>query len=52
MNPLTQIFQSFIQETATKGADLVVGVSRHTGVFVSFYDIGHTMTTILSGLFK
>jgi len=49
---MNQLFQSFITETATRGAEMVIGVSKHTGVFVSFFDIGSAVTTILKGLFK
>lgn len=46
------LWVQFVQEVSTKGASLVVGASKHTGVFVSFYDIGSTVTNVLKGLFK
>lgn len=53
MSPqVSNLFSSFFTEVATKGSDLVVAVSKHTGVFVSFYDIGNTITNILGGIFK
>ena len=53
MNQQAQLlFAQFIQEVATKGANLVVSASKHTGVFVSFYDIGNTVTNVLKTIFK
>ncbi len=48
----TTLFSQFFYEIATKGSDLVVAVSKHTGVFVSFYDIGNTITNVFNTLFK
>ena len=49
---ISNLFTQFIQEISTKSADLVVVASKHTGVFVSFFDIGNTITNLLGGLFK
>jgi hypothetical protein len=48
----TNLFSSFVQEIATKGSELVVAVSKHTGIFVSFYDVGNAITNIFTALFK
>ena len=53
MSPqISNFFSSFFTEVATKGGDLVIAASKHTGIFVSFFDIGNTITNILGGLFK
>lgn len=53
MNPeVSSLFSQFITEVSTKGGELLIGVSKHTGVFVSFYDIGNTVTNVLKTLFK
>lgn len=56
MNPQIQtLLNQFFQETATKGAELVVAASKHTGIFVSFYDVGTALSStvnVLKGFFK
>lgn len=49
---VTNLFSQFINEVATKGGELLVGVSKHTGFFVSFYDVGNTVTNVFKTLFK
>ncbi len=43
---------SLVSEIATKSADIAIEASKHTGVFVSFYDIGNTVTNIFKAIFK
>lgn len=48
----SNLFTQFIQEISTKSSALVVEASKHTGFFVSFYDVGHTVTNLLKTVFK
>ncbi len=46
------ILTQFIHEISTRSADIAVTAAKHTGVFVSFYEVGKTITNLLGGIFK
>jgi hypothetical protein len=48
---VSNLFTQFIQEISTKSSALVVEASKHTGIFVSFYDIGNTTLNIFKSIF-
>lgn len=53
MNPeVNGLFNQFIQEVATKSGDLLIATAKHTGFFVSFYEVGNTVASIFKTLFK
>ncbi len=49
---MLNLFAQFLNEVATKSGGIAVEASKHTGVFVSFFDIGNTAVNILDKLFK